>query len=388
MSALWLLIGLTLTTFAAEPDASFRASYVFVGSGSGVVISTAGEILTNNHVIAGVVSPDQPTLPVRLAHLGELTATLVATDPVGDIALLRLAPGFPPVTAATLVASLPPPGSPVIAVGNPFALGDLDDRPTVTFGVLSTGRVVRASYPDCLQHDAAVNPGNSGGPLFSPDGGLLGITGAIRSRSGFRINSGIGLTISALQLARFLPVLRTAPGGWVHRTAAPKGLTLEDRARGVVVTAAVAPLAVDDVLIAVDARSCFSARAAVGLCTALPWMPGVTIPVVVRRGQTELTLALPAERSRIPGRPTHGLTLSDNAGALMVTEVAENGPGARAQVVAGETLLSANGTVLGNRLDLLRVLAPLEVGDRVALRLRAADGSERETVLWLAPDGG
>jgi S1-C subfamily serine protease len=387
MRALLALL-LSVVAWAVEPDTRFRNSYVFVGSGSGVVISAAGEILTNHHVIAGVVTPNRPNLPVRVAQIGELTATLVATDPVGDIALLRLVAGSPTVTAATLVTTLPPPGSPVIAVGNPFALGDLDDRPTVTFGVLSTGRVVRGSYPDCLQHDAAVNPGNSGGPLFSPDGGLLGITGAIRSRSGFRINSGIGLTISAPQLARFLPALRAAPGGWVQRTAAPKGLTLEDRAQGVVVTAAVAPLAVEDVLLAVDGRPCFSARAAVGLCTALPWTAESTIPVVVRRGQNELSLALPAGRSRIPGRPAHGLTVSDNAGALTVTQVMENSPGARAQVAIGEMLLSANGAVLGNRLDLLRVLAPLEVGDRVALRLRAADGSERDTVLWLAPEGG
>lgn len=373
---------------AAEPQERFLAPYVFIATGSGVLVSTEGEVLTNHHVIAGTCSPLAPELTVRLAAGGEVRARLIATDPVGDLALLRLDERHPPLAPAALATAIPPAGSPVVAVGNPFALGDLDDRPSVSRGVLSTGRVARGAYPDCLQHDAAVNPGNSGGPLFDPEGALLGINGAIRSRSGFRINSGIGLAISAPQLARFLPVLRAAgsAGGWVHRTMVPAGLTLEQRAEGVFATKAPAPLAVDDRLVQVDGRPCPSLGTAQTLFTSAPWVPGATVRVRVLRAGAELDLDVPAGRSRIPGRPWNGFSAAEANGALVVERLIDGGPAAVAGLRQGEALLSADGAPLAGRLDLLRATAPKQVGDRLALRVRGSDGAERAVVLWYAPE--
>lgn len=373
---------------AAESQERFLAPYVFIASGSGVLISAEGEVLTNHHVIAGTCSPLAPELTVRLAAGGEVTARLVATDPVGDIALLRLDDRHPPLKPAAFATAIPPVGSPVVAVGNPFALGDLDDRPSVSRGVLSTGRVARGAYPDCLQHDAPVNPGNSGGPLFDPEGALLGINGAIRSRSGFRINSGIGLAISAPQLARFLPVLRAAgsDGGWVHRTMVPTGLALEQRADGVFVTKAPEPLAVDDRLALVDGRPCPSLGTAQTLFTSVPWSPGIAVRVRVVRAGVELDLDVPAGRSRIPGRPSNGFTATEINGALVVERLVEGGPAAVAGLTQGDALLAADEAPLAGRLDLLRATAPKQVGDRLALRVRSADGAERSIVLWYAPE--
>lgn len=388
LARLALCAALAATAPAADPQERFLAPYVFIATGSGVVVSADGEILTNNHVIAGTCSPLSPALSVRLANGGEVKATLIATDPVGDLALLRLAERHPPLMPAVFATELPGPGSVVVAVGNPFALGDLDDRPSISRGVLSTGRVARGAYPDCLQHDAPVNPGNSGGPLFDPEGALLGINGAIRSRSGFRINSGIGLAISAPQLARFLPALRAAgsAGGWVHRTMAPAGLILEQRADGVFVTKAPEPLAVDDRLLLVDGRPCPSLGTVQSQFTSVPWSPGVTVRVRVLRMGAETDLDVPAGRSRIPGRPWNGFGAAEKNGALAIERIDEGGPAAVAGLAVGDALLAADGNDIAGRLDLLRVTAPKQVGDRLVLRVRAADGAERPVTLWYAPE--
>ena len=383
-AALAAVAALAGTATAAEAD-PFTAPFVFVATGSGVLISADGEILTNNHVIADSCSPLSPKLTVRLAASGEASARLVATDPVGDLALLRLDPPRAVPAFARLVDAIPPAGTPVVAVGNPFALGDLDDLPSLSRGVLSTGRVVRQSYVDCLQHDAAANPGNSGGPLFTVAGRLLGITGAIRSRSGFRINSGIGLALSATAIARFLPALRSAPGGWVLRSAPPAALELVRDGRGVVVTAAGEPLQAGDVLLAVDGRPCPSVDTALGLFRGLPWTPGATMAVRVRRAGGEQELAVPVERSPIPGRPWSGLALGERDGRVVAERVDGGSPAALAGVLADDTVLTAQGVPLVTRLDALRVTAPLGIGDRLELRVRTADGPERTVACWIAP---
>ena len=370
------------TTF---PSATFTAPFVFVATGSGVIISEQGEILTNYHVIADSCSPLSPALTVRLAGGGEAAARLVAIDPVGDLALVRLDP-LPRIPGvARLSETIPPPGTAVIAVGNPFALSERDDQPTVSQGVLSTGRIVRQTYVDCLQHDAAVNPGNSGGPLFTRQGALLGITGAIRSRSGFRINSGIGLSIAAPALARFLPALRQAPGGWVLRTAAPEGLTFERGDHGVRVKVAVAPLVVGDRVVRLDGRPCPSVTTTENLFCSWPWSAGMTIDVDIVRDGKELSVTVPAGRSVIPGKPWLGFTIIERDGRLSVAQLEANSPAAGAGIVNDETLLAANGVTLNSRLDALRVTAPLAIGDRLELQLRAVDGAERTVSCWIAP---
>jgi serine protease Do len=360
------------------------ATYVFVGSGSGVVVSAAGLILTNHHVI-----DDLDDLTVRFANGATHQTQLVGTDPVGDIALLRItdlkpdaklpfAP-FAPVEAMRV-------GAEVVAIGNPFGLGDLDDTPTFTAGVLSAARIVRGDYSDAIQGDAPVNPGNSGGPLFDRAGQLLGINGQIRTVSGFRVNSGIGLAIASTQLAAFLPLLEQADGGYVHHTWQPKGLELKAEHDGVVVVKpGDSPLSAGDRLLSIAGRPALSVDTARGLFASLPYRPGTTIPVTVRRMQQELHLNVPAARQTIPGRPYHGIEIDERGGRILIDHLDDDSPGRTANLQVGEQVLKANGRDLTKKIDWLKAVVPLEIGDRLELVIAARDGATRTVTIRLRP---
>jgi serine protease Do len=153
--------------------------------GSGVVIDSSGIILTNNHVVE---SADE--VIVRFADGREVTATEVKTDPLSDLAIVRL-PAQRSIKAAQLGdSSKLKIGDWVIAIGSPFEL-----EATVSAGIISgQGRgIEKIRRGRLLQTDAAINPGNSGGPLVNLDGEVVGINTAIASNSGGY--QGIGFAI-------------------------------------------------------------------------------------------------------------------------------------------------------------------------------------------------
>ncbi|MBL9079261.1 MAG: trypsin-like peptidase domain-containing protein [Planctomycetes bacterium] len=235
------------------------------GGGSGVVFHPAGFVLTNYHVVGdpdeGFRLPDPPAPPAaeldalrqrhpdlaandgallaqwqqawRAEHLPRgaahyrhkkvglpdgllYEAEVLGIDPGSDLAVLRLLPKhdgqtwpFRPLgdSDALLV------GQTVFAMGNPFLLAT-DFTPTVTFGIVSgTHRYQEGSgnrmlvYPDCIQVDAPVNPGNSGGPLFNEQGEVVGINGRISIGDRGRVNVGVGFAIASNQIRNFLPDL-------------------------------------------------------------------------------------------------------------------------------------------------------------------------------------
>jgi Do/DeqQ family serine protease len=145
--------------------------------GSGVMVSADGYVVTNNHV----VGDNTAEITVALADKREMRARVVGTDPLTDIALLKLDTTNLPVipwgdSSKLKVAEW------VLAIGNPFQLSQ-----TVTLGIVSAiGRtnVGVAAYEDFIQTDAAINPGNSGGALINARGELIGINTAIYSQSG------------------------------------------------------------------------------------------------------------------------------------------------------------------------------------------------------------
>jgi serine protease Do len=152
--------------------------------GSGVVISSDGYIVTNNHVIDGGTD-----IKVSLSDKSEFPARVVGTDSKTDLAVLKIdKTGLPALPLGD--SSRVQVGDVVLAVGNPFGVGQ-----TVTMGIVSaTGRDLGIEdYEDFIQTDAAINPGNSGGALVSADGRLIGINTAIMSRSGG--NQGVGFAI-------------------------------------------------------------------------------------------------------------------------------------------------------------------------------------------------
>lgn len=359
---------------AAEPPwQRLLDAYVFVGNGSGVVVDPAGLVLTCHHVIAG-----EREVAVRWRDGVSVPAQVLGYDPLGDLALLRAPrPDGPAVAAALggpedLVA-----GREVYAIGNPFGLGDLDDVPTVTRGVLGSPRLVRGDYADCLQVDAPVNPGNSGGPLLSADGRLLGINGQIRSRTGFRINSGLGLAIACTQIADFLPLLRQAQGGIVRHAATPDGLELADGGDGPVVRAPGASgLAEGDVLVSVAGRPAASAAQAAGLFAALAWRERLAVLVQVRRGGVVQPMSVPAGRGLVPGRPYYGWTIAERDERVVIAAVDAGSPAELAGLRPGDELLSIDGRPLARRADLLRALIRTGPGDRLAIVRRSRSGSE------------
>jgi len=154
------------------------------GLGSGVIVTKDGYILTNNHVV-----DDADKVKVTLQDGREFTAKVIGKDKESDVAVVKIdAHDLPAITLAD--SSGIEVGDVVLAVGNPFGLGQ-----TVTMGIVSaTGRAAMdLKYQDFIQTDAAINPGNSGGALVDTDGRLIGINTAIYSRSGG--NEGIGLAI-------------------------------------------------------------------------------------------------------------------------------------------------------------------------------------------------
>jgi S1-C subfamily serine protease len=357
------------------------ATYVFVGSGSGVVVSPDGLVLTNHHVI-----DDLDDFTVRFANGKTYKSTLLGTDPVGDIALLRLMGAENLPYAEFADASAMRVGIDVIAIGNPFGLGDLDDTPTYTAGVLSAARVVRGDYTDVIQGDAPVNPGNSGGPLFDRQGKLLGINGQIRTVSGFRVNSGIGLAIASTQLSAFLPLLEQADGGYVHHTAVPKGVKLKAGNDAIeVVNPGDSPLSAGDVLLRIADRPAVSVATALGLFASLPFRPNTTIPVVLRRNGIEQTLAVPAARETIPGRPYHGIEIDERGGRIIVDHIDEDSPAEKATIMVGDNVVVANGRELKRKIDWLKAVVPLEIGDRLVLELRDKEGAMRSVTVRLRP---
>jgi serine protease Do len=154
--------------------------------GSGVIISSDGYILTNNHVVE-----NSKTIQVTLNDGRKLSAKVIGTDPQTDVALLKIDAGnLEPITLADSDSAQV--GDVVLAVGDPFGIGT-----TVTEGIISAKNRTRVTSGDAdedfIQTDAAINPGNSGGALVDIEGRLIGINTSILSRSGG--NQGIGFAV-------------------------------------------------------------------------------------------------------------------------------------------------------------------------------------------------
>jgi len=173
--------------------------------GSGFIIDANGIIVTNNHVIDGAVD-----IKVTLDDGTELPAKLIGADPKSDLAVLKISASRQLPTVKWGDSDHMNAGDPVLAIGNPFGLGT-----TVTSGIVSArGRDLNnGPYDDFIQVDAAINHGNSGGPLMNSQGEVVGINTAIYSPSGG--NVGIGFAIPAEQAKPV--VLQLMKGERIHR---------------------------------------------------------------------------------------------------------------------------------------------------------------------------
>jgi 2-alkenal reductase len=181
--------------------------------GSGFVVDKQGHIVTNLHVVTGATGVEVDFPSGQMAH-----GQVIAEDPDSDLAVILVTlPEAELVPLSLGDSSRLRVGTPVVAIGNPFGLSS-----TMTLGIVSgLGRTLDSeraspgggvfSAADLIQTDAAVNPGNSGGPLLDLQGFVVGVNRAIRSTSvtasGDVVNSGVGFAISVNVIRRVLPSL-------------------------------------------------------------------------------------------------------------------------------------------------------------------------------------
>ncbi len=259
--------------------------------GSGVIMSTDGYILTNNHVISGA-----DEILVLLEDGRESIARVIGTDPETDLAVLRIElPDLRPIAVGDPAGAQV--GDVVLAIGNPYGF-----EQSVSQGIVSAlGRygLQLTAYDNFIQTDAAINPGNSGGALVDASGNLIGINTAIYSRSGG--SQGIGLAIPAdfalkvLQdIVRHGEVVR----GWlgVSVQALPARIDLDGDQRLGLVVSDVDPgspadrsgLETGDLLIAINGEPSGQGRSA--MQRILLMAPGDPFRLEILRGTRRITL--------------------------------------------------------------------------------------------------
>ncbi len=165
--------------------------------GSGFIISADGYIVTNNHVIDGA-----DEIVIDFFDGRELDAKLIGTDPKTDIALLKVEADEPLPFVSFGDSDVSRVGDWVLAIGNPLGQGF-----SVSAGIISArNRSLRGTYDDYIQTDAAINRGNSGGPLFNMEGNVIGVNTAIISPNGGSI--GLGFSMSSNVVSRVVDQLQ------------------------------------------------------------------------------------------------------------------------------------------------------------------------------------
>ena len=368
--------------------------HVITGEGSGFFISADGYAVTNNHVVDHAesvkVTADDGTV---------YTAKVIGTDPKTDVALIKVdgKKDFPFVKFAD---ARPRIGDWVVAVGNPFGLGN-----TVTAGIVSaSGRDIGAGpYDDFIQIDAPINKGNSGGPAFDVNGNVIGVNTAIYSPSGGSV--GIGFDIPASTVKLVVAQLKdkgAVTRGWLGVQVQPVTSDIADslglkEAKGAIVDtpqdnspAAKAGIEAGDVITAVNGTGIKDSR---DLARTIGTMaPGSTVKLEVWHNGSTKTVSLALgelpnehqargngnkadEGQQTAGTPHLGLSLApadevQGAGqkGVVVTSVDPEGPAASRGIQTGDVILNVGGKAVA------------DIGD-VRAELKQAKSSGKHTVL-------
>jgi serine protease Do len=380
--------------------------------GSGFVIDPAGVIVTNNHVIE-----DADEIVANFPDGSKLTAEVVGRDLKTDIAVLRVKP-----PAGTSLKSVSfgnseqlRVGDWVMAIGNPFGLGG-----TVTVGIVSARNrdINSGPYDNFIQTDAAINRGNSGGPLFDMNGNVVGINTAIISPSGGSI--GIGFAIPSeiaqgvvSQLVEFGETRRGWLGVNIQEVTDDLAESLAiGEARGALVAgvseggpAAAAKIEPGDVIVSFDGKPIDEMRELPRIVANTP--VGRAVEVKVLRKGEEITLkvtlgrleegeaAVAAAGEEAPETPAQqekvmGMTLTalDDAGrethkikpdvkGVLVTDVSAGSPAAEKRIQAGDTIVEVAQEAVATPADVTKAIKDLkDMGRKSALFLLANPAGE------------
>ncbi|MEG3182377.1 S1C family serine protease [Sphingomonas sp. LT1P40] len=339
--------------------------------GSGFVIDSSGLILTNAHVVA-----KRDTVEVTFSNGKRYTGKVIGRDGRTDLAIVKITPDGPLPVLKFAASSKLPLGTKVYALGNPMG-----NRFSVSSGIVSGyDRAYDVAWPvNFIQHDAALNPGNSGGPLITEEGDVIGINTATPPETIFDI--GIGLAIPAELAARIAPKLvaegkvvrgrlgvtaSSADAGMAEALGAPGKTGLIVDAVGSGGAADKAGVKIGDLLLAVEGRKLDVVR---DLSMALiDTRPGEKVAVkVVRGGKTiDVAVALEAdeetagERGKVAAlsmsdgmAPDGGFTLgfvfkAGAAGKVLLGKVEDASIGQMYGLYEGDELLAVDGAAVSD----------------------------------------
>ncbi|HVN70409.1 MAG TPA: DegQ family serine endoprotease [Desulfomonilia bacterium] len=356
--------------------------------GSGVIISSDGYIVTNNHVVGGA-----DKVEVRLSDARVFPATIVGTDPKSDVAIIKISKAGPLPAIRIGDSSRLRIGSFVLAVGNPFGL-----EQTVTMGIVSAlGRsgLGITDYENFIQTDAAINPGNSGGALVNMKGELIGINTAILSQSGGSVGIGFAIPIDiVMSIKKSIDKYGKVVRGWLGvsvQEVTPeiaKGLGLVS-AKGALVSeitkgspAEKSGMKGGDVIVAIDGKPVQTTAAMRFLISEVT--PGTAVKVKVLRDGKEKVFTVVAGDLAKAQIPEHMVLIKDNKfleGAsiadlspatretlglkpdiqgVVVVEVVNNSAAAKTGLKAGDIILSINNKATRNMEEFKRVVTDIK----------------------------
>lgn len=360
--------------------------------GSGFIIDKDGFILTNNHVVE---KADE--IKVKLADEREFPAKIIGRDAKTDLALIKIETeqSLSPLSLGDSDGL--EVGDWVVAIGNPFGLGQ-----TVTAGIVSAKyrHIGTGAYDNFIQTDASINPGNSGGPLLNRAGEVVGINSAIYSQSGGSI--GIGFAIPVNMARDLLPQLKKGKvtRGWlgvVVQKITPElreKLNLKDE-RGALVAdvtpgspAEKAGIKRGDVIVAFDGKEIKDTNDLPYAVASTPVGKSANVEVI-RKGQKkslqvkigEMKEQREAQDSDKP-RPTLGMTVEEitpelaktfglaESSGLVIVQVPENSPASEAGLMQGDVLLEIDQAPVKDLGSFQKKTEGYQKGDMVLLLIK------------------
>jgi len=390
--------------FGGQPPQS-EGKETLHGLGSGVIVSPDGYILTANHVVAKA----NEIMVALGTGLRRYKAKKIGTDPGTDVALLKIdEKNLPAITFAD--SDKARAGDIVLALGNPFGL-----QQTVTMGIISAvgrGGVGIVDYENFIQTDAAINVGNSGGPLVDTEGRLVGINTAIFSRSGG--NQGIGFAVPSNLAQAVMQSLREKGRvirgyiGVTVQTLTPdlaEAMKLKGGVTGALVgqvapktPAEKAGLRSGDVITSVNGRKINDARELRLMIGSMS--PGTKVQLGVNRGEEMKTLnvelaempasatqpspeASPEETTQpektkifggvvvadITGDVRTALNLPEELQGAVIVELDSSSPAAQAGLRVGDVIQEVNKQPIKNAKDLVALSKKLKPNEKVLMRV-------------------
>jgi serine protease Do len=356
--------------------------------GTGFIIGPNGFILTNNHVVE-----QSDEIKVKTADNKEYTAEIIGRDPMTDLALIRIKTEVPLLPLVLGNSDRLEVGDWVVAIGNPFGLGN-----TVTAGIVSAKyrRIGAGAYDNFIQTDTPINPGNSGGPLLNTAGEVVGINTAIFSQSGGSV--GIGFAIPINMVKDLLSQLKKGKviRGWIGVIIQKVTPELKDKLnlpdeKGALVSDVVSRGPADesgikrgDVIVSFDGKPIRESRELPYIVASTPVDKTVPVEVIRNREKLrsevrvgELKTAEEQFQQMPKGEPDFGLTLQEitpelakqydlaETSGLIIVNVENNSPAAEADLRDGDIILEVDQTPVKRLAAFISIIRRYKKGDTV-----------------------